>query len=104
MGLSALTGLTGLSLILPAYCPGCRKQIYWSGLRGIPRPVRGSVSQWTDLSGNGLNFTQGTALNQPTVLTDIIEGHDVVRFNGIAEYMTNPTHSTGNYSILYRDS
>lgn len=42
----------------------------------------GLVSQWNDKSGNGRNFTQGTASNQPTTGATTQNGRNVVTFDG----------------------
>lgn len=61
-------------------------------LKGSFGPVltSGMVSQWTDLSGVAPpnNALQATSGNQPTMLTDAINGEDVVSFNGTNSYMT----------------
>lgn len=46
-----------------------------------------AVSSWTDLSGNGLHATQGTGPNQPLLKTGIVNGHQVVRFDGSNDYL-----------------
>ena len=47
----------------------------------------GTISAWNDLSGNGVNFTQGTAADQPTYVTGAINGHNVVSFNGSSDQL-----------------
>ena len=70
-------------------------------LEGDTVTLNGStVSAWPDLSGNGINFVQANSLYQPSYITGALNGHNVVRFNGIADYMTNATVSTGNFSIF----
>ena len=39
-----------------------------------------AVSTWEDISGNGRNFTQGTAGNQPTWQAGVLFGKAIVRF------------------------
>jgi hypothetical protein len=51
------------------------------------------VSQWNDLSGNGLHATQATVTNQPT-RDATVNGLAAVHFNGVNSYMT-----TGNPNI-----
>lgn len=41
-----------------------------------------TISQWDDLSGNGLHATQATGANQPTYQTNEINGLPVVQFDG----------------------
>lgn len=47
-----------------------------------------SVSTWTDLSGSGNNATQGTPANQPVLKKNIINGHSVIRFSSLPQYLT----------------
>jgi hypothetical protein len=42
---------------------------------------RADVVTWYDQSGNGINMTQSTALNQPIIKNDITEGNLIVRRN-----------------------
>ena len=41
-----------------------------------------TVSQWNDQSGNGRNFSQATAGNQPVYSTSALNGKNVVAFTG----------------------
>lgn len=40
-----------------------------------------NISQWTDLSGNGNNATQSVSNNQPTLLSNIVNGLPTLNFN-----------------------
>lgn len=51
-----------------------------------------SVTNWQDVSGNNRNAAQGTASLQPTYLTNQVNGHAVVRFDGSNDYLTG-SHS-----------
>lgn len=42
----------------------------------------GVVSQWSDLSGNGNNASQATSGSRPTVVSNVINGKPVIRFDG----------------------
>jgi hypothetical protein len=48
----------------------------------------GAVSIWADQSGNGNNFTQSNALQQPTFIANsaAFNNQPVIQFNGIASY------------------
>lgn len=46
-----------------------------------------AVATFPDASGNGRNFTQATAADQPTLVTPAVNGLKAVRFAG--DYMTN---------------
>jgi hypothetical protein len=47
-----------------------------------------SVSQWNDKSGNSFNATQSTGANQPTLVTNVLNGKSTVRFNGSTSYLS----------------
>jgi hypothetical protein len=51
----------------------------------------GSVSTWKDVSGNGLDATQGTSANQPTFDSTAINGLPALGFNGTGQYLALPT-------------
>jgi len=53
-----------------------------------------AVAQWTDLSGAGNHGTQSDAGNKPTFKAAIINGHDVLRFNGTSAYLEVPDLSS----------
>lgn len=46
------------------------------------------VSQWNDKSGNGVNFTQGTSANRPTLYTDPVTSNQFIRFDGSNDSMS----------------
>ena len=46
-----------------------------------------NVTAWADSSTNGVNFTQGTAANQPVYMAGVINGLPAVRFNGSSQKM-----------------
>lgn len=47
-----------------------------------------NVSLWADQSGLGNNFSQGTAANQPSLVTGDINGHATIHFSGNTTIMT----------------
>lgn len=51
-----------------------------------------SVATANDTSGNGRNFTQGTAGNQPTLRggASLLNGHIVVEHDGFDDYLSGP--------------
>lgn len=54
----------------------------------------GKVSQWTDLSGNGRNYTQGTNANRFTLLSNGINGKSVAaNVSGGDKYLSGPASS-----------
>jgi len=59
------------------------------------------VASWTDLSGNNFHATQGTEANKPTYKTDIINGHNVVRFVDQSDHLTNAMTSISQPNTLF---
>lgn len=57
--------------------------------------VSGAVSQWNDKSGNGRHVTQGTAANRPAYPAAVLNGLNVVRFDGSNDKLTRNTTLTG---------
>lgn len=51
----------------------------------------GDVSQWDDKSGNANNASQGTASNQPLLVADAANGHPVIRFDGVDNFLSLPS-------------
>ena len=47
-----------------------------------------NVTSWTDLTGNGHNATQSTAGDQPTFVSNGLNGNPTVQFNGIADSLS----------------
>jgi hypothetical protein len=60
------------------------------------------VSQWLDQSTNGCHAAQLTALNQPLLVQNALNGRRTIRFDGINNYLsTPPIISTGNNFSLF---
>lgn len=53
----------------------------------------GTVSQWNDKSGNGVNISQATAASRPAYQTNQINGLSTVQTNGTSTYLA------GNYNV-----
>ena len=47
-----------------------------------------NVAQWDDKSGNGRNFSQGTAASQPTYNATALSGKPALVFNGSSTFMS----------------
>jgi hypothetical protein len=60
----------------------------------------GNVSAWGDKSGNGRNFTQGTALAQPLYATGAMNGRAVVRADGSNHFMERTAGTAMNAASL----
>ena len=64
------------------------------------------VSSWADLSGNGMNFVQGTGLRQPIYSSLGIAGLPAVTFDGINDVLVSPSNpaletNTMTYFMVY---
>jgi hypothetical protein len=61
-----------------------------------------NVTQWIDKSGNGNTVTQTTSSNQPTYVTNVVNGNPVVRFNGTSHVLqTTSFTSLGTNSVSF---
>ncbi|MBL9191582.1 MAG: fibronectin type III domain-containing protein [Opitutaceae bacterium] len=61
---------------VPASLPGLRLWLRGSTL------APGSITEWVDQSGKGMNATQATSGFRPSAVASQINGHTVVRFDG----------------------
>lgn len=74
---------------------GASSKITLAATNNIPGPVfdlqgdNATVSQWSDATFNGSNFTQAVALQQPVIVTNQLNGHSAVRFS-TAKIMDGP--------------
>lgn len=48
----------------------------------------GSIARWEDKSGNGRHATQSTSGSRPTRQTGVQNGKDVIRFDGLDDFLT----------------
>src|SRR5216683_2644309 len=46
-----------------------------------------TVSQWADQSGSGYNASQATTSKQPLLVSSVLNGKSVVRFDGAADFL-----------------
>jgi len=60
----------------------------------------GSVSQWSDKSGNSRHFTQSTGANQPTTGTRRLNNRNVIDFDGENDVMFCPS-SEGLFNYFH---
>lgn len=60
----------------------------------------GSVSQWNDKSGNGINFSQGTSSNRPTISKDSTTGNQFISFDGSNDFLQASSTVLANKSSL----
>jgi hypothetical protein len=55
---------------------------------GVTSPTgNNQVSAWSDLSGQGNDVAQTISGNQPTLVSNVMNGQSVVRFNGASTYL-----------------
>jgi hypothetical protein len=66
---------------------------------GVPATNGQSILSWTDRSTN--SHTVATGSHAPTLVTNVIGGSPVVRFNGSNDYLTNATYNPGNVALTY---
>jgi hypothetical protein len=57
-------------------------------------------SVWTDISGNGRNAVQATGANQPSIVTNVINGRQVRRFDGTTTRLIPPDFNLDNSTIF----
>ncbi len=88
--------LCAVSILSGAQSPGgvsSNLKIWVKGDVGVTGTT--NVSAWADQSGLANNFTQGTAANQPSLVTNDINSHASINFSGAANIMS-PNTSPGN--------
>lgn len=78
--------------------PGCK---LWLDASQLGLADGAQVSQWTDLSGSGNHMTQGTAAQRPVLKKGIINGRDVVRFDGIDDYLNKDSANADTNITLF---
>ena len=95
---AALKGfMTGAVFNPLAYSPGVwldasdATTLYDATSGGSLVAANGEVKRWEDKSGNARHYTQGTATAIPTRRTAVANGLDVVRFDGINDFMSRAT-------------
>lgn len=76
--------------------------LHWHNETGIVSEG-GLVSQWTDLTGNGLHLIQSLATSKPSTGIRLINGLNCLDFDGANDYMTMASTyalGTGDFSIV----
>lgn len=77
-----------------AQIPSTNLKLYVKADSGITESS-GKVSVWADGSGKGNNLFQNTIDRQPSLITNSLNGHPVIRFNGADVLFLNlPTAAT----------
>lgn len=76
--------VAGLRIWLDANSGG----LFQDSARTIPVVLSGDpVGSWSDVSGNGNNLDQAVAANQPTWVTNLINGLPAIRFDGVNDFL-----------------
>lgn len=60
-----------------------------------------AVATWPDSGGGGYDLLQATGANKPVKKTAIVNGHAVVRFDGINDYLAHATLPATGVSTIY---
>jgi hypothetical protein len=85
----------------PIDVPGCA--LWLDAADSSTITLNGStVSSWADKSGNGNIVTQATSANQPTYVTNVVNGNPVLRFNGTSHVLQKTSFtSLGTNSVSF---
>lgn len=86
----------------PASIPGCQLWLDAADTSTVALNGSTNVSLWIDKSGNGNTVTQDTSANQPTYVTNVVNGNPVIRFNGTSHVLqTTSFTSLGTNSVSF---
>ena len=77
-----------LTVLSPSVVSGLR--LWLNGDAGVTHDSSGLVSVWADQSGNTNNATQSNGSQQPTIVSNAINAHPVIHFNGSSAYLQLP--------------
>ncbi len=91
---------TAVLNVLPAYGTGTGPKLWVKADAGIIVSSNGTVSQWKDISTNNNNFNSPALANNPTLVTNVINGFPVLRFTTAPKYMIGPNFTSVNYTIF----
>jgi len=106
-------------LMLDASLPAVAGQVLWldaaddtsiidadgddaaTGLGGANDGFSGDVATWQDKSGNSNHVTQGTVSRQASYQSNVVNGNNVVRFDGIDDFLTGSIGALGSdYTVF----
>ncbi len=60
---------------------------FWVDANEISQSSGSAVSTWSDISGNGNDFSQASSTRRPTFQTSIINGLPALRFDGVNDFL-----------------
>ncbi|MEG4104357.1 DUF4347 domain-containing protein [Microcoleus sp. Pol17_C1] len=73
----------------------------WLKANAITTAANGApIGIWADNSGNSINATQNNAANQPTYITNVLNGQPVVRFDGSNDQLAFNRIIQNDFSII----
>lgn len=61
----------------------------------------GAVASWADASGNGNSATQATSADQPICTANVVNGQNVVRFDGTGDELQTASFAQAAQGTLY---
>src|SRR5438445_6047025 len=64
--------------------------ILWLVGDSIPFQNGSKIAGWADLSGKSNSVTQNNPFSQPSLISNIINGHAAVKFHGGGEFFSGP--------------
>ena len=70
------------------------RHYHWHIADNIPKANGVQIAEWPDYSGIGRHLVQATGSKQPILVRDELNGHSVVRFDGVDDYLGYPSSST----------
>ena len=73
----------------------------WLAADDIAQSDGTAVATWLDKSGNGRNATQAIGASQPIVKTGVLNGRNVVRFDGVNDYLRSPSFALGSTPSVF---
>jgi probable HAF family extracellular repeat protein len=86
-GLNATSAVVSLTVTMPA---ASSLKLWLKPDVGVSLSSNNTLSTWQDQSGNGNNATQTAANNQPSLLTNALNGFPVAHFDGNSRYLNLP--------------
>lgn len=93
---------TSPNTTLNTFIPFPAPDVLWlDAAIGITDAGGGLVSAWADQSGAGNNATQATSTNQPLLVSGVVNGLPVVRFDGTDNWIECADHTTLDFTTEF---
>jgi hypothetical protein len=74
-----------------ANLPTSNLQFWLKADNGVNLGSGSNVASWTDMSGNNNNASQNTSGDQPTLVTNAVNGLPAISFNGTSQFLQLPS-------------